>query len=178
MRIVPGANSVADADDCLDPKQDLWLQDHCPTWTVPALAMMSIVARLAAGAQARAPGRPVVGFRNIRMMRWLSFADGARAIKYMGYPVVKTALRCVCSSGKKKHAATNLSRPARSFLVKAMALGLVRGLLSKLPWHRTLTKPEPYSTDHPTKRCANFVSVTKGPPLGSMPTQDTYRWEC
>jgi acyl transferase domain-containing protein/3-hydroxymyristoyl/3-hydroxydecanoyl-(acyl carrier protein) dehydratase/1-acyl-sn-glycerol-3-phosphate acyltransferase len=86
MRIVPEASSAADADESLDPEQDVWLKDHCPTWTVPALAMMSMVDRLAAGAQARAPGRPVVGLRHLRVVRWLSFADGARGLKLHGVP--------------------------------------------------------------------------------------------
>ncbi len=86
MRIVPEANAVADADEILDPDHEVWLQDHCPTWTVPALSMMSMVDRLAAGAQARAPGRPVVGLRHFRVSRWLSFANGARALKLHGVP--------------------------------------------------------------------------------------------
>jgi PfaB family protein len=74
-------------DELLDAAQDDWLGDHCPTWTVPALAMMSMVDRLAAGAQVRAPGRKVVGLRNVRVHRWLSFAAGAQTIKTVGRPV-------------------------------------------------------------------------------------------
>ncbi len=74
-------------DELLDPAQDAWLQDHCPTWTVPALAMMSMVDRLAAGAQVRAPGRKVIGLRNVRVHRWLSFAGGAQRVKMLGRPV-------------------------------------------------------------------------------------------
>ncbi len=72
---------------CSIRQQDTWLQDHCPTWTVPALAMMSMVDRLAAGALVRAPGRKVTGLRNVRVHRWLSFADGAQAVKVHGRPV-------------------------------------------------------------------------------------------
>ena len=74
-------------DELLDPAHDAWLRDHCPTWTVPALAMMSMVDRLAAGALVRAPGRKVVGLRNVRVHRWLSFADGAQRVKTLGRPV-------------------------------------------------------------------------------------------
>ena len=42
------------SEETLDPKVDTWLQDHCPTWTLPALPMMSMVDRLAAAAQADA----------------------------------------------------------------------------------------------------------------------------
>jgi 3-hydroxymyristoyl/3-hydroxydecanoyl-(acyl carrier protein) dehydratase len=74
-------------DELLDPAVDGWLQDHCPTWTAPALAMMSMVERLAAGALIRAPGRKVVGLRNVRVHRWLSFAGGAQQVKTLGRPV-------------------------------------------------------------------------------------------
>ena len=66
MRIVSPTRlgEHAAGDERLDPAVDTWLNDHCPTWTVPALAMMSMVDRLAAGAAVRAPGRKVIGLRN------------------------------------------------------------------------------------------------------------------
>jgi 3-hydroxymyristoyl/3-hydroxydecanoyl-(acyl carrier protein) dehydratase len=97
MRIVEGGRGArgsaasgegrTSGDEVLDPAVDSWLQDHCPTWTVPALAMMSMVDRLAAGALVRAPGRKVVGLRNVRVHRWLSFAGGAQRVKTLGRPV-------------------------------------------------------------------------------------------
>ncbi len=80
-------DSITTGDELLDPAREAWLGDHCPTWTVPALAMMSMVDRLAAGAQVRAPGRKVVGLRNVRVHRWLSFAGGAQQVKTLGRPV-------------------------------------------------------------------------------------------
>ena len=79
MRIVTGTVQPAGGDERLDPAVDTWLNDHCPTWTVPALAMMSMVDRLAAGAALRAPGRKVIGLRNLRVQRWLDFAAGEQA---------------------------------------------------------------------------------------------------
>jgi len=90
LRVDPNVtivNSLTTGDEVLDPAVDTWLQDHCPTWTVPALAMMSMVDRLVAGAQVRAPGRRVVGLRNVRVHRWLSFAGGAQRVKTLGRPV-------------------------------------------------------------------------------------------
>ncbi|HEY3868123.1 MAG TPA: beta-ketoacyl synthase N-terminal-like domain-containing protein [Actinocrinis sp.] len=52
--------------EVLDPAVDTWLADHRPTWTVPALPMMSVVDRLAAAA-----GRPVGGLRDVRLGRWI-----------------------------------------------------------------------------------------------------------
>ena len=100
MRIVPGivTGSVTGTvqppagDERLDPAVDTWLNDHCPTWTLPALAMMSMADRLAAGAAVRAPGRKVIGFRNLRVLRWLPFeageqgGDSTRTLRLAGTP--------------------------------------------------------------------------------------------
>ncbi len=53
----------------LDPARDAWLGDHRPTWTAPALPMMSMVSMMAAAAQRE--GRLVVGLRDVRVARWL-----------------------------------------------------------------------------------------------------------
>ncbi len=88
MRIVPDTQAQRTiGEELLDPEVDLWLNDHCPTWTVPALAMMSMVDRLADGALRRAPGRKVTGLQNVRVHRWLGFADGAQHVKTAGIPV-------------------------------------------------------------------------------------------
>ena len=88
MRLVSDqAAAHIGGDEVLDPAVDLWLRDHCPTWTVPALAMMSMVDRLAAGAIVRAPGRKVTGLRNILVHRWLGFDDGPQQLKVLGTPM-------------------------------------------------------------------------------------------
>ena len=61
MRIVGGGDGRV-----LDPEVDRWVNDHCPTWTVPALPMMSIVDRLAGAVDG-----PVVGMRDVRVKRWV-----------------------------------------------------------------------------------------------------------
>ena len=91
MRIVPDeAARHTNRDELLDPAVDDWLRDHCPTWTVPALAMMSMVDRLAGGALIRAPGYKVTGLRNVRVHRWLGFSEteqgSARRLKVVGSP--------------------------------------------------------------------------------------------
>jgi len=62
--------SSADAE-VLDPGIDTWLQDHRPTWTVPALPLMSMVDRLARAAVSRAPGLRVVAVEDARALRWV-----------------------------------------------------------------------------------------------------------
>jgi acyl transferase domain-containing protein/3-hydroxymyristoyl/3-hydroxydecanoyl-(acyl carrier protein) dehydratase/1-acyl-sn-glycerol-3-phosphate acyltransferase len=58
-------------EETLDPQRDAWLLDHCPTWTLPALPMMSMVDRLAA-----AVGEPVSALFDVQVHRWLPFAGG------------------------------------------------------------------------------------------------------
>ena len=54
----------------LDPDEDAWLRDHCPTWTVPALPMTSMVDLLAQGA---CRAEPVSAIRDVRVKGWLCF---------------------------------------------------------------------------------------------------------
>ena len=75
---------------------DAWLGDHRPTWTVPALPMMSMVDRLAR-AVARRTGRAVVALRDVQVQRWLPFPGG---------PV---RLRTEVSGSGDVHAATLLA---------------------------------------------------------------------
>jgi 3-hydroxymyristoyl/3-hydroxydecanoyl-(acyl carrier protein) dehydratase len=59
VRLVPTAQ-----EELLDPTVDDWLGDHCPTWTVPALPLMSTMDRMfAAAPHARA-------LRDLRARRW------------------------------------------------------------------------------------------------------------
>lgn len=51
----------------LDPERDRWLLDHRPTWTVPALPMMSMVDLLARGSEGEGP---VTGLRDLRVSGW------------------------------------------------------------------------------------------------------------
>ncbi|WP_051451993.1 type I polyketide synthase [Actinospica robiniae] len=53
-------------DELLDPAIEPWVADHRPTWTLPALPMMSVVDRLAAAA-----GHSIAGLRDIRLTRWI-----------------------------------------------------------------------------------------------------------
>jgi 1-acyl-sn-glycerol-3-phosphate acyltransferase len=67
MRIVSGGTPDAPIRT-LDPQKDTWLNDHCPTWTAPALPMMSMVDLLAQGA---CEGDPVTALQDVRVTGWL-----------------------------------------------------------------------------------------------------------
>jgi acyl transferase domain-containing protein/3-hydroxymyristoyl/3-hydroxydecanoyl-(acyl carrier protein) dehydratase/1-acyl-sn-glycerol-3-phosphate acyltransferase len=72
MRIVAGEKIT---ERTLDPAKDAWLEDHCPTWTLPVLPMMSMVDLIAAAAAEHA-GRPVAALEDVRLQRWLPFPGG------------------------------------------------------------------------------------------------------
>jgi acyl transferase domain-containing protein/3-hydroxymyristoyl/3-hydroxydecanoyl-(acyl carrier protein) dehydratase/1-acyl-sn-glycerol-3-phosphate acyltransferase len=57
-------------EETLDPSRDAWLADHCPTYTVPALPMMSMVDRLVYAASS-ATGRKVLALTDVQVARWL-----------------------------------------------------------------------------------------------------------
>lgn len=69
MRIVSGGTPDKPSK-VLDPKVDTWLNDHCPTWTAPALPMMSMVDLLAQGA---CTSEPVTSLEDVRVTGWLDF---------------------------------------------------------------------------------------------------------
>src|SRR5262249_31545486 len=50
MRIVSEIRTDSLSGETLDPARDKWLTDHCPTWTLPVLPMMSILDRIAEAA--------------------------------------------------------------------------------------------------------------------------------
>ena len=50
----------------LDPQTQPWLADHCPTHTVPAVALMHLADLLASGVAG-----PVVGLRDLSVKRWV-----------------------------------------------------------------------------------------------------------
>ena len=71
VRVVPGhLPAPAVVETVLDPANDHWLADHCPTWTVPAVPLMSIVDMLAQAARDYT-GRDVRVLRDVQLQRWL-----------------------------------------------------------------------------------------------------------
>jgi acyl transferase domain-containing protein/3-hydroxymyristoyl/3-hydroxydecanoyl-(acyl carrier protein) dehydratase/1-acyl-sn-glycerol-3-phosphate acyltransferase len=77
MRIVPGLpDPGAGAKEIvLDPERDRWLLDHRPTWTEPALPMMSMVDLLARGSTGDGP---VTGLRDLRVSGWFLVSEPRR----------------------------------------------------------------------------------------------------
>ena len=76
MRVVSGGTPDTPTVT-LDPATDTWLADHCPTWTLPALPMMSMVDLLASGA---CKEQPVTALRDVRVRGWATF-EGPRELR-------------------------------------------------------------------------------------------------
>lgn len=79
MRLVPDEGrpkTIAyerDESFVIDPDQDTWLFDHRPTWTLPAVPMMSMADYLAQAVEARKQ-QPVIALENLQVFRWLTLA--------------------------------------------------------------------------------------------------------
>ena len=56
-------------EETLELSSSAWLEDHCPTYTRPALPMMSMVDRMLAAARERDPS--VDGLHDVRVQRWV-----------------------------------------------------------------------------------------------------------
>jgi 3-hydroxymyristoyl/3-hydroxydecanoyl-(acyl carrier protein) dehydratase/1-acyl-sn-glycerol-3-phosphate acyltransferase len=80
MRLVE-AQPDGDSIEELDPLHDTWLCDHCPTYTIPVLPMMSIVDRLAAAVHRTAMQGAVVELRDVTLNGWIAFPQGSRRLK-------------------------------------------------------------------------------------------------
>jgi 3-hydroxymyristoyl/3-hydroxydecanoyl-(acyl carrier protein) dehydratase len=76
MRIVSGGTPDTPTTT-LDPSVDTWLDDHCPTWTLPALPMMSMVDLMAQGA---CTADPITSMTDVRVKSWLTF-EGPRTLR-------------------------------------------------------------------------------------------------
>ncbi|WP_086824478.1 hypothetical protein [Allokutzneria sp. NRRL B-24872] len=78
VRVVPGDGPPAVVESELDPAVDTWMGDYRPTWTVPALPLMSIVDVLAQAAVDYS-GLRVTEVRDVRLRRWLLTGEKLRS---------------------------------------------------------------------------------------------------
>lgn len=65
------ARPVTAAETVIDPTHDTWITDHRPTYTAPALPLMSVVDLVAQAAHEAAQGAKVVEVRDLRLSRWI-----------------------------------------------------------------------------------------------------------
>jgi len=80
MRVVDGApegarRPIDPAVTRFDPGSEAWIADHAPTWTVPALPLMTLVDRAVAAVRHTDPDRVVVGAQDVEVLGWVT-VDG------------------------------------------------------------------------------------------------------
>ncbi|MBC7172678.1 MAG: polyketide synthase dehydratase domain-containing protein, partial [Polyangiaceae bacterium] len=85
MRIVPGEPSPdgdreSSEEEILDVAKDAWIGDHRPTFTVPALPMMSMLDRLTRASFPKSDAPERIEVTDLRVSRWL-VVDGPTRTK-------------------------------------------------------------------------------------------------
>ncbi|WP_077076928.1 beta-ketoacyl synthase N-terminal-like domain-containing protein [Mycobacterium numidiamassiliense] len=69
----------------IDPARDSWINDHCPTYVIPSLPMMSVLDLLAQAA-GEAAGTNVVEVTDLRVARWI-VVDSPKQLRVTVEPV-------------------------------------------------------------------------------------------
>ncbi|KIG11832.1 omega-3 polyunsaturated fatty acid synthase subunit, PfaB / omega-3 polyunsaturated fatty acid synthase subunit, PfaC [Enhygromyxa salina] len=113
----------------LDPARDGWLRDHCPTWTVPALPMMSMVDLLAS---ARRDDERLIGLRDVRVKGWLVL-DEARQLR-IERDRERVELRVVEADGSEREVASGRLVIGRRYADRPAALEPLAGEPMQLPY--------------------------------------------
>lgn len=112
----------------LDPSAEAWLNDHCPTWTVPAVPMMSMVDLLAQAAE-RATGKATVGVDKVQIWRWLDLphARTARVETAVDGDVVSCVLHVSLPEGGEEKVAEGAVRVGAYGVSKVAPLAPLAG---------------------------------------------------
>ncbi|PRQ09347.1 beta-ketoacyl synthase N-terminal-like domain-containing protein [Enhygromyxa salina] len=113
----------------LDPARDNWLRDHCPTWTVPALPMMSMVDLLA---QATRADERLIGLRDVRIKGWLVL-DEARQLR-VERDRERVELRVIEADGSEREVASGRLVIARRYGERPTPLEPLTGDPVELPY--------------------------------------------
>jgi len=70
----------------IDPAQDTWIADHCPTYVIPALPMMSVLDLFAQAASRACGTAKVVEITDLRLVRWV-IVDSPKQLRVVVEPV-------------------------------------------------------------------------------------------
>lgn len=101
-------------EEILDPGVDVWLADHCPTYTIPVLPMMSVFDRLAGVAYSSFPSSsPALRFEDLVLSRWISFADGPRRLRSEVSPAENADAGAQAAHGQMSEARLSVWREAQ-----------------------------------------------------------------
>ncbi|OZM70807.1 beta keto-acyl synthase [Amycolatopsis antarctica] len=130
-------------EEILDPATDVWLRDHCPTWTLPALPMMSTVDRMFAAARSGG-ATGVCALRDLRLRRWVPVA-GQTTLRTQVWPAESGDL-AVTTSVWRVAATPGLSRFEET---ASAVLSTHYNEKRPEPWPEpadALTMPDPYTS--------------------------------
>ncbi|GAB3029377.1 beta-ketoacyl synthase N-terminal-like domain-containing protein [Mycobacterium bourgelatii] len=76
----------------IDPARDTWITDHCPTFVIPCLPMMSVVDLFAqAGSQASGAAN-VVEIADLELLRWIT-VDSPKRLRVIVDPVERGSFK-------------------------------------------------------------------------------------
>ncbi|CAM2067038.1 3-hydroxydecanoyl-[acyl-carrier-protein] dehydratase [Sulfidibacter corallicola] len=109
----------------LDPKVDTWLMDHRPTWTLPAVPLMSMADYLAQAVAERA-GQPVVAIEGLQVHRWLTI-EGSTTIRVSVKPDGENQFAAELQTWREA------ANPALSRFEKVMSASLQVGTYEDAP---------------------------------------------
>ncbi|MFO0761207.1 MAG: polyketide synthase dehydratase domain-containing protein [Byssovorax sp.] len=145
MRVVAGAPRPRRAplppkEEVLDPAVDTWLGDHRPTFTLPALPMMSMVDRLAAAAPRRS-GEQVVELCDVQVKRWLPFPGGPVRLCTAIEPLPEGARVTLLAHREARDAALSRFEPVAIGVVRTGAFAAPPSLLPPLVDERPADDP-------------------------------------
>ncbi|OBI86322.1 beta-ketoacyl synthase N-terminal-like domain-containing protein [Mycobacterium sp. 1245805.9] len=77
VRLAPGApiasgpGAATSLETTIDPARDTWVLDHCPTYVIPSLPMMSVLDLFAQAASKATGGAKVAEISDLRLVRWV-----------------------------------------------------------------------------------------------------------
>ncbi len=78
--------SATTVETTIDPARDSWVADHCPTFVIPSLPMMSVLDLFAQAASRAAGTAKVVEIADLRLVRWV-IVDSSKRLRVIVEPV-------------------------------------------------------------------------------------------
>ncbi|OBA75866.1 hypothetical protein A5641_23785 [Mycobacterium sp. 1554424.7] len=91
MRLTPAVAAPSGApattlEATIDPARDAWVADHCPTYVIPSLPMMSVLDLFVQAADRATGGAKVVEISDLRLVRWV-VVDAPTRLRVVVEPV-------------------------------------------------------------------------------------------
>ena len=104
LKAEPSESSEAPATalkTTLDPAKDTWVVDHCPSYVIPSLPMMSVLDLFAQAATGAAAPAKAVEITDLRLLRWI-VVDLPTQLRVVIEPTSRDALRAVWTYGEMR----------------------------------------------------------------------------